>query len=436
MENILAERFGHLWRLSETENGLELRLAGGDGAIIFDTSCDGFALAGSDQPCSLWDADKEGWLAILGGAIPVPGVHSIPVPLIERRNENYAIHYDILGLIYWMLTRIEEIGRTDLDAHNRFPATSSHAYKHGYLERPIVDEWLHVLGQVIQRQWPCLELKKHFFDMKVSHDVDTPSKYGFLSFNKLIRNMAHNVVKKHDLRGAFLAPWVRINTTKQLHSSDPYNTFHWIMDLSERQGLRNAFYFICGHTDPHDADYRIDHPAIRSLMRKIHQRGHEIGLHPSYGTYNKPLIISKEADLLRKTCAQEGIDQSGFGGRMHYLRWEQPTTMRAWADAGMIYDSSLGYADHAGFRCGTCFEYPAFDAVRQEEIKLRIRPLIAMEVTIMSSSYMYLGSGGRALKKFATLKNRCRAVGGTFTLLWHNSEISGNEELYANVLIA
>jgi hypothetical protein len=50
--------------------------------------------------------------------------------------------------------RVEEIGRTDLDNHERFPATSSHAFKHGYLDRPVVDEWLHLLGQVIQRQWP------------------------------------------------------------------------------------------------------------------------------------------------------------------------------------------------------------------------------------------------------------------------------------------
>ena len=59
-----------------------------------------------------------------------------------------------LGLTYWILARVEEIGRTDLDNRGRIPATASHAFKHGYLDRPVVDEWLHLLGRVIQRQWP------------------------------------------------------------------------------------------------------------------------------------------------------------------------------------------------------------------------------------------------------------------------------------------
>jgi hypothetical protein len=58
-----------------------------------------------------------------------------------------------------MLARVEEIGRMDLDNHGRFPATASHAFQHGYLDRPVVDEWLHLLGQVIKRQWPGLHWK-------------------------------------------------------------------------------------------------------------------------------------------------------------------------------------------------------------------------------------------------------------------------------------
>ena len=67
----------------------------------------------------------------------------------------------------------------DLDSHERFPATASHAFKHDYLDRPVVDEWLHLLGQVIQQQWPDLEMKRHEFNISVSHDVDQPSLYAF-----------------------------------------------------------------------------------------------------------------------------------------------------------------------------------------------------------------------------------------------------------------
>jgi hypothetical protein len=227
-----------------------------------------------------------------------------------------------------------------------------------------------------------------------------------------------------------------MNTRTQLHLADPANTFDWIMDVSELHGMQSAFYFICGHTHPNDADYKPEHPAIRHLMRRIHQRGHEIGLHPSYGSYQKPHLIRQEADRLREICAEEGILQTEWGGRMHYLRWEHPTTMRAWDDAGMAYDSSLNYAHSPGFRCGTCFEYPAFDPVSKEALRLRIRPLIVMEISVLDDFFMGLGTSSEALKKFIELKNRCRAVGGCFTLLWHNSRLIINSErvVYSNVV--
>ncbi|WP_187312920.1 hypothetical protein [Candidatus Williamhamiltonella defendens] len=46
---------------------------------------------------------------------------------------------------------------------------------------------------------------------------------------------------------------------------------------------------------------------------------------------------------------------------MHHLRREHPTTLQAWNDACMDYYHTLGYADQPGFRCGTCFAYPAFN---------------------------------------------------------------------------
>jgi hypothetical protein len=335
-----------------------------------------------------------------------------------------------------MLNRIEEIGRTDLDIHDRFPAVASHAYKHGYLERPIVDEWLHILGQVMERVWPRIVLKQHQFSMKVSHDVDNPSLYAFKPWKTIVRMMAGHLLKRRDI-GAFLtAPYIKLASRAALCPGDPYNTFDWLMEQSERHGLQSAFYFICGGNHPNDPNYRLDDPRIRQLMRHIHGRGHEIGLHPSYGTYKRPELIAGQAQRLWAVCAEENIRQNAWGGRMHYLRWCQPITLRAWSDAGMAYDSTLSYADHAGFRCGTCFEYPAFDPVAQEGLPLRIRPLIVMEGSVIGEQYMNLGVGESALTKILELKEACRSVAGCFTLLWHNSSLTTEAEknIYQSVL--
>ncbi|MDA8976930.1 polysaccharide deacetylase family protein [Akkermansiaceae bacterium] len=435
LETILAERFGHSFHLLRVTGGLRLQLTGSDGAIVFDTLSDGLTEAGSDQPCTQWNAGDEGWVSILGEPLlPAPGAFQLPSPLIEKRMADYVVHYDILGLTYWMLARVEEISRTDLDQHQRFPATSAHALKHGYLERPIVDEWLHILGQVIQLQWPDVEVRKHRFQMRVSHDVDRPSRYGFASLKNLARRMVGDLVRGNFASG-LSGPWVRINSKSKLHPADPFNTFDWIMDQSEEHGLTSAFYFICGHTSTMDGEYQIEDPAIRDLLRRIHTRGHEIGLHPSYNTYNRPDEIKDEANRLKRVCAEEGIQQNHWGGRMHYLRWRHPETLRAWADASMDYDSTLSYADHAGFRCGTCFEYPGFDPVKAEALLVRVRPLIVMEASVLSKQYMGRNESD-ALAVFQDLKSKCQKLSGQFTLLWHNSEfvLDSQRNLFKKVI--
>lgn len=429
LESILQERFGHSFELKELNHTLTLSLLGTKGDIVFDSLQPAFHQSRSDFPCQSWCASSEGLNAPIEDSLPAPSTVSLPTRLIELHEQGATIHYDILGLTYWMLTRQEEIGRTDLDNHQRFPATSSHAFKHGYLERPIVDEWLNILAQVMQRVWPVIELKQHQFSMKVSHDVDGPARYAFQNWKGLVRTMGGDVLVRKDISSALKAPWIWLNSKQAIHPKDPANTFDWLMKQSEANGLTSAFYFICGRTDASkDAKYNPEMPQIRKLMREIHQRGHEIGLHPSYNTYNRPEEIAKEAARLRNVCAEEGIQQNEWGGRMHFLRWDQAITQKAWADAGMTYDSTLSYADRPGFRCGTCFEYPAFDAATDKPLTLRIRPLVAMDCTVIAERYLGLGSTEAAYEKFNELKNNCRKVGGVFTLLWHNSFFSSQND--------
>jgi hypothetical protein len=349
------------------------------------------------------------------------------------------VHYDVLGLAYWSMNRLEEIGASTLDEHRRFPARQSHALRHDYLHRPIVDEWMDLLGQVVQRTWPGLGLAKKDFRIRLSHDVDRPSRYGFRTVRSLLRGVAGDVLVRRAFKTAVRGPWIRLRTRQQLHPLDPYNTFDWIMAQSERLGTSSTFNFICGESGSmEDTDYGLEHPAIRHLMREIHRRGHHIGLHPSYGCYNDPERLHNEHHRLRIACEEEGIEQEEWGGRMHYLRWEHPLTMRLWAQEGLDYDSTLGFADRPGFRCGTCFEFNAYDPVSHKPLPLRLRPLTVMEASVLSPTYMNVSSQENAFQIMADLKRTCRLLGGEFNLLWHNSELyeERQRELYRRLLEA
>ena len=103
-------------------------------------------------------------------------------------------------------------------------------------------------------------------------------------------------------------------TNKYLLKMDPYNTFDWILDLYDEAGLKSAFYFMSNRTNlAYDVDYDLESPAINQLMKKIFNRGHEIGLHPSFETFDKPELIVNEANRLKKVCSNLGIEQDVWG---------------------------------------------------------------------------------------------------------------------------
>lgn len=436
LESLLRERVctsltlkpaGSLFRIScsEAEKG------------FIDIPIQEWGIGKQVKDCAFFDSASEGWPCPSGKPLPAPGVSHLPSRVIQKNGNGYMFHYDILGMAFWMLTRLEEIARTDLDGYARFPATASHGFAHGYLERPIVDEWFTILRSVATRIWPNLPVVEPQFRMRLSHDVDRPGRYALRPLQQLVRAIAGDSLKRASLLSAFHGPRIWLCSTNALSRRDPYNTFDWIMDRSDKLGLNSVFHFISGCTQStYDGSYQIDHPALRHLLTRISERGHEIGLHPSYNTYRSAHLIITELDRLRRVCAEQGIKQNTWGSRMHYLRWETPTTLRALAKAGLTYDSTLGYPDKPGFRCGTCFDYQAFDPVERAPLPLHIHPLIAMECTVLGKNYLGLEPTDAARAHFLQLKHACRLVGGVFSLLWHNSELHTQEQrqLYETVL--
>ena len=422
LQLLLRERCSPGLQLEQTEHTLVISHTGIPGQIVFDALESGFTTPRFDPTCPTWDPSQEGWAAPLGMPLPAPGMRQPGVLVIELIGDSYYIHFDILGLAFWALNRIEELGTAALDAHGRFKSSSAHAVRHSYLERPVVDEWLEVLRQVMQRLWPSVRLNTSEFKTWVSHDVDRPSRYGFTTLAELSRRMGGDLLRRRRIRDCLMAPIIRHSTRKQLHPDDPWNTFSWLMDVSERQGLCSTFFFICGRSDLRlDADYEVEHPAIQGLIRQVHLRNHAIGLHPSYHSYLNEDLVKREARRLVSVCAANDVGLEAWGARMHYLRWSHPRTLEVLESAGAAYDSSMTFPDRCGFRCGSCHDFTAFSPVEDRVLSIRIRPLVVMESSIIDS--MGFGLGDEAYTKFMEIKAACRAVGGVFSLLWHNSSL-------------
>jgi hypothetical protein len=375
------------------------------------------------EPLKLWDLAGSGVDAsVVSQELPV--IYG-SAPYLELAEDEVRLGLDVFGSSFFMLARLEEAIRTERDVHDRLPASESLAAKEGFLERPIVNEYLEILWWAIRRVWPSLQRRPRELRVLPTHDVDYPF-CSRTSLKVLARRAAKDVVRTKDPLLALARVRAFVTSAYRGPSSDLCNTFDFIMRACERRGLTGAFYFIAGRTDPRfDTDYAIESPEVRQLIGDIARRGHEIGLHPSYGTYQDVGRLRAELATLRRVSLEEGVDQREWGGRQHFLRWSNPETWAAWDEAGLDYDSTLGFAAASGFRCGTCYEYPAFDVVSRTPLRLRERPLLLMEGTLTQYQNRDIAE---ILEPARLLKERCRLFGGDFTFLWHNNWLARRTE--------
>ncbi|HFC76960.1 MAG TPA: hypothetical protein ENJ27_01905, partial [Candidatus Moranbacteria bacterium] len=99
---------------------------------------------------------------------------------------------DIFSTIFFMLTRWEEYVSKDKDQHGRFPHTESLAYKYNFIHRPIVNEYIEFLWNMLVLLGCKHKRYKHKFSILLTHDVDHTLRY--LNFKMLFVRLAGDIV--------------------------------------------------------------------------------------------------------------------------------------------------------------------------------------------------------------------------------------------------
>jgi hypothetical protein len=205
------------------------------------------------------------------------------------------------------------------------------------------------------------------------------------------------------------------------------------MYLSDSINTKSKFYFIVGNSSfRYDYRYKLSSLFILSLIKKIIRKGHEVGIHYSYNSSLKRLI-NKEWLYFFKLCKDLGYKIKG--GRMHYLRINFLDTLSQLADAGQNYDNTLTFHEFGGFRCGTCFPFKPYNFITQKKINIEVRPLILMDDSLLN--YMNTTDDDNAFIYVKNLIDSCQVVNGTFSILWHNSNLDNKFklELYKRILM-
>lgn len=398
---LLRERLGIPFRLSAVDNGRDYTFKTPDGNILVVED----HFFGQIKTETYLEA---GNVPDSATQIPHPFIAGETLGLLYGRPyfDDNRCGLDLVASAFFMLTRWEEYVKPDRDRHGRFPAAASLAVRSGFLEHPVVDEYAALLGAWLHRLGYRLPMPDRQFSLHLSHDVDHPLLWWRASDR--FKTLSGSLLKRGSLRE--FAFWLR------RPARDPFDTFDWLMDVSERRGLVSRFNFLGKRPKGSDCWYPFSHPFVQNLIKKIAQRGHEIGFHPSYEAFDDEQKFRQELDSVRQAAAPAVVRS----GRQHYLRFAAPHTWQMWADAGLQTDSTLGYAEAPGFRCGTCLPFPVFNFLTRQTLPLREIPLIAMDVSF--TNYRD-DTPEQALRTLNRLREQVRKHQGVFTLLWHNSSL-------------
>jgi hypothetical protein len=331
----------------------------------------------------------------------------------QQDREHILLGGDLIAAAFFMLTRWEEYALREegtLDEYGRFPGAAALASRFGFLDRPVVNEWAIFLFQCfVQLGWPERDRKKHHFQTILSCDVDHPRLWW--SPQEVIRTIGGALFRGKPVQE--IRYWWKngLRATK-----DPFDTFDELMAWGEQHGTPVQFNFLSERPRHFDAWYDLKHPVITQLMQKIAKKRHIIGFHPSREAVNDPIRFGAELTALRQAAPLPVVS-----GRHHYLCFHAPFTWKMWEDHQLEADSTLGYSDLPGFRCGICMEFQVFDFLQRRTLLLREQPLIAMEVTF--ARYLDLDPE-KMLGQLRALKDQVQRFDGQFTLLWHNSSFN------------
>lgn len=362
-------------------------------------------------------------------SLPLDQIEGVPllfgVPVLKRRGEVLVVGADILASAYFLLTRYEEWVRRDVrDVHGRFPGRESLAFRAGFMERPIVDEYAALLRAWAGAVGVGLLEQKRRFSVLLTHDVDyIGPETGLLpGISTLGRGLLDRRRIRRVVADSVIAAGLRRHPDDNLEA-----VLRLDGQLTERVSsdrCRTIFMFNAGVGSQHYGTSILGSRRTAARLRWASRSGAEIALHASYEAGGEPHRLGQERRALEEVSGLP-IDKS----RHHFLRWLEPEDGAALATAGIRWDATLGYADVAGFRLGVCRPVPLFDPMHRRLMGVEEHPLIVMDRTLDRPECMGLDEDA-AFEYVRNLADTTFRHQGEFVCLWHNDALASGELSY------
>ncbi len=265
---------------------------------------------------------------------------------------------DVIAFIFHVLSRMEEYVVEERDEHDRFQYTSSLLYKHGMLERPVVDLLMQLyFGDLVR------------FEDTIRYTLDVDTAFFYLGKDK-VKNTVYNLsdLARFNIK-SFKERW-RVRTGRQ---TDPY--VQNIRDFADQKPLspKNVFWLMSTGTE-YDRQITFRYRYHKKLIIET-QNQMPVSLHASYAAYMDHGMIAEEKAFLESIIEKE-VTKSRF----HYIRLRLPESYQNLIKANIKEDWTMGYPDTNGFRAGTTRRFRWYDLSRESQSSLLIVPFHTIDL--------------------------------------------------------
>ena len=343
----------------------------------------------------------------LGNSLVLPDMSR---PQMEQRGKTLVIRTDLIYNTFFFISRAEELLNRQRDEHGRFGARYSILGYSNRLQIPIIDEYAHILMKHLELDMPA----PRYSHIYLTHDIDTISQYRHL---------------RGFLGGIYRGEWRQaLQALTDIHR-DPVYTFPWLIEQDAKVPTAEVIYFV-KHTRGKGYDYpqyNLQGADFQQLKTSLLKSGVRIGIHSSYYGLDQ----GTPSSFILHPSSEESILH-----RSHYLRCSIDN-MQALADAGVTDDFTMAFPDQAGFRLQTSRPVRWINPKTYTLTPLTLHPLTVMDCTLSNTNYMNLQTEDEAYFFCEQLFDKVRQYAGDITLLWHNSNPSGNpyhQSLYIKLL--
>lgn len=315
-----------------------------------------------------------------------------------------TVPFDIFAAAFYMLSRYEEYLPHNKDKHGRFKPEDSVAAQFSFLQQPVVDEWVHHFGKLLQSKHQ-IQLRKKEFEFVPTYDLDLAWQYKYKGLKRTMAGIAK------DLMLLKLGSVVhRIMVLSGLRK-DAFQNFEDLKILHQNLGLNPLLFVLLGQHGAFDKNTNPHFSVFQQLIKNLAKQ-YNIGIHPSYASDSDAGKIQAEQQLLA-TIINKTITQS----RQHYIKFSLPNTYEALLQLGIQHDYSMGYAARNGFRAGTSNTFHWYHLPNETATNLAIHPFAFMDATAL----FYQKQNHKAIYlEWMLLWQAVKKVNGTFISIAHN----------------